>query len=244
MARLERMTSDDLHVSSAWGACEAVRAGVTCVADASDSAYESMSALRDTGLRGIVFQESFGPDPRLAGENFEKLKMKVARLRECETSLVKCGVSPHAPYTVCAPQLELISEFAFDEGLPLMMHAAETAMEVALMRDGQGPFAEAFRNRGIEWRVPGISTIQYLNYHGVLKTRPLLAHCINVDQADIETRNKPKPRRALRKVSNQAGPWYCSVREFLENEFWLDLAAILWPATHRDLRRISAIRAV
>ena len=70
---------------------------------------ESMNALRDVGLRGIVFQESFGPDPRLAKENFEKLKTKVARLRERETTLVKCGVSPHAPYTVCAPQLEMIA---------------------------------------------------------------------------------------------------------------------------------------
>ncbi len=38
IARLERMTADDLNVSAAWGACEAARAGVTCVADASDSA--------------------------------------------------------------------------------------------------------------------------------------------------------------------------------------------------------------
>ena len=91
-----------------------------------------MNALRAVGLRGIVFQESFGPDPRLAQENFAKLKTKVARLRELETELVKCGVSPHAPYTVCGPQLELIAQFALDEGLPLMMHAAETLMEVAL----------------------------------------------------------------------------------------------------------------
>src|SRR6266850_677526 len=102
VARLERMTADDLNVSAAWGACEAARAGVTCVADASDAAFESMNALRDVGLRGIVFQESFGPDPRLAQENFEKLKTKVARLRECETDLVRVGVSPHAPYSVCA----------------------------------------------------------------------------------------------------------------------------------------------
>ncbi|MGI9065999.1 MAG: amidohydrolase family protein [Pyrinomonadaceae bacterium] len=185
--RLERMTSNDLRVSAVWGACEAVRAGVTCVADASDSAGESMNALRDVGLRGIVFQESFGPDPRLAKENFEKLKTKVARLRELETTLVKSGVSPHASYTVCAPQLEMISRFALDESLPLMMHAAETRMEVSLVREGGGPFAEGLRNRGIEWQAPGVSPIQYLKDHGVLQTHPLLAHCIHVDEADIET---------------------------------------------------------
>ena len=185
-ARLERLTVDDLNISAAWGACEAARAGVTCVADASDSALESMNALREVGLRGIVFQESFGPDSRLARENFEKLKAKVATLRERETDLVKCGVSPHAPYSVCGPQLELISRFALDEELPVMMHAAETRMEVSLLREGQGPFAEGLRSRGIEWNAPGVSTIQYLNDRGVLETRPLLAHCIHVGEVDIE----------------------------------------------------------
>jgi 5-methylthioadenosine/S-adenosylhomocysteine deaminase len=201
-ARLERLTADDLSISAAWGACEAARAGVTCVADASDSAFESLNALREVGLRGIVFQESFGPAPRLATENFEKLKTKVARLRERETDLVKCGVSPHAPYSVCGPQLELISKFALDERLPLMMHAAETQMEVSLMREGGGPFAEGLRTRGIEWCAPGISTIQYLKDHGVLEVQPLLAHCISVDDADIETLRKTETRVAHCPKSN------------------------------------------
>jgi 5-methylthioadenosine/S-adenosylhomocysteine deaminase len=202
VARLERMTTDDLNVSAAWGACEAARAGVTCVADASDSAFESISALRDVGLRGIVFQESFGPDPRLAKENFEKLKAKVARLRERETDLVQSGVSPHAPYTVCAPQLELISRFALDERLPLMMHAAETRMELSLLREGRGPFADGLQSRGIEWHAPGVSTIQYLNDHGVLATHPLLAHCIHVDEADLETLKQTETRVAHCPKSN------------------------------------------
>ena len=201
-ARLERLTADDLNVSAAWGASEAARAGVTCVADASDSALQSMNALRDTGLRGIVFQESFGPDPRLANENFEKLKSKIAGLRERETSLVKCGASPHAPYSVCGPQLEMISRFALDEKLPLMMHAAETEMEVALLRDGSGPFADGLRNRGIEWRAPGLSTIQYLDACGVLETTPLLAHCIHVDEADLETIKQTEARVAHCPKSN------------------------------------------
>ncbi len=178
VARLERMTADDLYISAAWGACEAIRAGVTCVADASDSASTTVQALKDVGLAGVVFQESFGPDPRLAKENFEKLTAKLARLRASETSLVKVGVSPHAPYTVCAPQLEMISRYAIDEALPLMMHAAETSMEVSLLGEGKGPFADGLRSRGIEWEAPGASPIQYLKDHGILDTNPLLAHCI------------------------------------------------------------------
>jgi cytosine/adenosine deaminase-related metal-dependent hydrolase len=201
-ARLDLLTTDDLNVSASWGACEAVRAGVTCVADASDAALQSMNALRDVGLRGIVYQESFGPDPKLATENLAKLKTKIAVLRERETSLVKCGVSPHAPYTVCASQLEMISRFASAEKLPVMMHAAETQMEVALLRDGSGPFVDGLRSRGIDWHAPGVSTIQYLKDCGVLETHPLLAHCIHVDEVDLDTLKQTGTRVAHCPKSN------------------------------------------
>jgi 5-methylthioadenosine/S-adenosylhomocysteine deaminase len=185
--RLERMTPDDLYVSAAWGAVEAARAGVTCLADASDAAASSMRALTEVGLRGVVYQESFGPNPADARGNFELLREKVAQLRELESERVRVGVSPHAPYTVSPPQLELIAEFARDENLPLMMHAAESEAEELLVREGRGPFAEGLARRGIEWRAPGVSTIQHLARHGILDARPLLAHCVRVDAADIET---------------------------------------------------------
>jgi cytosine/adenosine deaminase-related metal-dependent hydrolase len=174
-------------VSATWGACEAVRAGVTCVGDASDSALMSMLALKDVGLRGVVFQESFGPDPRLVQQNFESLTAKIAELRSVETELVRVGVSPHAPYTVCGPQLELIVELAREEKLPLMMHAAESHAEDLFVREGCGIFAEGLAKRAIEWKAPRSSTIQYLKQLGLLDMQPLLAHCIRVDDADIET---------------------------------------------------------
>jgi cytosine/adenosine deaminase-related metal-dependent hydrolase len=187
LTRLQLLTADDLFVSASWGVCEAARAGVTCVGDASDSATLSMKALRDVGLRGIVYQESFGPDPGLAEQNFEALQTKVAALRELETSLVSAGVSPHSPYTVSAPQLEMISKYALAENLPVMMHAAESQAEELLLREGRGQFAEGLRKRGIEWSTPGTSSIQYLAKHGILQTKPLLAHCLTVDEADLQT---------------------------------------------------------
>ena len=186
VARLEKLSFDDIQVSAMWGACEAIRAGVTCVADASDVGVMSVRALKDVGLRGTVFQESFGPDPNLVSENFDKLKAKISELRELESDLVKVGVSPHAPYTVCGKQLELIADYARAEELPLMMHAAESVAEEALIREGCGIFADGLAKRNIHWSTPGVSTIQYLRERGVLEIQPLLAHCIRVDNDDLE----------------------------------------------------------
>ncbi|HEX8773012.1 MAG TPA: amidohydrolase family protein [Pyrinomonadaceae bacterium] len=187
VARLERMTPDDLYVCAAWGAVEAARAGVTCLGDSSDAASASLRALRHVGLRGVVYQEAFGPDPRLAREHFEKLREKVYGLREYESAHTRTGVSPHSPYTVSAPQLELITDFAISEKLPVMIHAAESLAEEQLLREGVGPFAEGLARRGIEWRAPGVSPIEYLRQVGSLRARPLLAHCIRVNESDIET---------------------------------------------------------
>ena len=111
----------------------------------------------------------------------------------------------------------MIAEFAVAEHLPLMMHAAETAMEVSLMRDGSGPFAEGLSSRGIKWQAPGVSTIQYLNDHGILQTRPLLAHCVNVDETDVETLQETQTRVAHCPKSNaKLGHGVAPFGKFLE----------------------------
>jgi 5-methylthioadenosine/S-adenosylhomocysteine deaminase len=180
------MTDDDLFVSAACGAIEAARAGVTCLADASSLAANSMRALNEVGLRGIVYQESFGPDPKVAEDSVSKLRSQLDDIRPLQTELVRAGVSPHAPYTVSGRQLEMISQIALAESLPLMMHAAESQAEKQFMENGDGMFVTALKLRGIDWQAPGISTVRYLRDHGVLETKPLLAHCINVDQEDLD----------------------------------------------------------
>jgi 5-methylthioadenosine/S-adenosylhomocysteine deaminase len=187
VARMTRMTPDDLRVSATWGAVEAARAGVTTVGDACNAGDASIGALRDVGLRGVVYQEAIHPDERAADEMLAKLKVDVARLRESENELVRVGVSPHSPYTMSEKLLVGVARYALDDKLPLMIHAAESAYEDELLKHGSGTFAELYVQRGLAWPSPRMSPIQYLSTRGVLRTRPLLAHCVRVDTADIET---------------------------------------------------------
>jgi len=82
------------------------------------------------------------------------------------------------------------------------MHAAESAAEDSLLREGCGLFADGLAKRSIEWKTPGVSTIEYLKQHGVLETEPLLAHCIRVDEEDIETLFESKSKVAHCPKSN------------------------------------------
>src|SRR3977135_2641884 len=76
VARLA-MTAEDLLVSATCGAIEAARAGVTCLGDAGSAATQATKGLQAVGLRAIVFQESFGPDPKLAEENVTNLREQI-----------------------------------------------------------------------------------------------------------------------------------------------------------------------
>src|SRR5258705_3045875 len=71
-ARLEIMTPDDISVSAAWGACEAARAGITCVGDASDSGVLAFRALQAVGLPGVVIYEYIASAPLLSHANLER----------------------------------------------------------------------------------------------------------------------------------------------------------------------------
>ena len=70
------------------------------------------------------------------------------------------------------------------------------------MREGCGMFADGLAKRSIEWKAPRLSTIQYLKQVGVLETQPLLAHCIRVDDADIETLRETRSKVAHCPKSN------------------------------------------
>src|SRR5207302_9738279 len=56
-----------------------------CFADSSSSANEVMKAVRQIGLRATVYQESFGPDQKLAHENVSRLRDQLGELRALET---------------------------------------------------------------------------------------------------------------------------------------------------------------
>jgi 5-methylthioadenosine/S-adenosylhomocysteine deaminase len=185
-ARRAVLDRDAMLDSARLGVEEGIRAGITTFADTSESGLP-MQALRESGARGIVYQEVFGPDPEQCDASFAGLVEKVAGLRYLETPLVRVGVSPHAPFTVSDALFRATSTFALQQRLPVAIHIAESEFERQLVVRGAGPFADGLRQRGIAIQPRGRSPIQMLADLGVLESRPLLIHCVRVDAIDVST---------------------------------------------------------
>jgi cytosine/adenosine deaminase-related metal-dependent hydrolase len=182
--KYEQLTHEDLLCSAMLGAAEAMRSGITTLADTGDTA-SAFEALVSSGLRGIAYREVFGPDPVNAFESLTGLKTKVEEMRRRETALVRVGVSPHAPFTVSGDLFSRVANFAREASLDICIHAAESESERRFLLTGDGEFADGLRSRGIAWVPPGMSAVRYLHQLQVLESAPLLVHCVTVDDSDL-----------------------------------------------------------
>src|SRR5436853_627975 len=72
----------------------------------------SWQAMREFGLRGIAYQEVFGPAPSQTEEAIAGLRKKIDEYRRDETDTFRAGVSPHAPYTVSAKLFGELNDYA------------------------------------------------------------------------------------------------------------------------------------
>lgn len=185
--RGEILTEDDVKLGAMLGALEGARGGVTCFGDIGRFGLAGFNALKATGLRGVLFQETeFSPRNEKAADDFAKLLEKFLALQQTETELVRVGLSPHAPYTVSRKLFESIADYAISQSIKLSTHAAESCEEESFMRAGDGFFSGLYERLNLEWNAPRRSSIEYLADIGFLKAKPLLAHCVNVSASDVD----------------------------------------------------------
>src|SRR5690349_3452726 len=126
------LSRDMLLDAARYGIDEGLRHGITTYADTCDSGV-AFDAMRERGVRGVMYQEVFGPDPAQCAVSLAELKDKIALLRPRETNLVRVGVSPHAPYTVSDSLFAAVGRYAHDNALPIAIHIAERQVEQDLV---------------------------------------------------------------------------------------------------------------
>ena len=171
--RKGRIGIEDMEAIARLGAAECLRSGITTVGDASFSG-SAATACADLGLRGIVCLEVFGADTEQISTRYEANRDRVAdRLSD----RVRIGVSPHAVFSA---SLELW-QAATELGVPVMTHFAESAAEVEWVVHRTGPFAEVLGGVGIP-----PNSIRILAEHGLLGPQIVGAHCVHLDDEELE----------------------------------------------------------
>ncbi len=162
-----RLRPEDVYWGSLLGACEMLRAGVTCFNDMYHMPEQAVAAALDSGIRACPSGVLLGFLPN-AEQLLEEAVAFVRQLQQQGHPRIHPMLAPHAIYTCPDEMLLKVGEGARDIGVPIHIHLAETASEV---QDSYDEYGE--------------SPVAHLNTLGLLDIPMLAAHCVHLSEADI-----------------------------------------------------------
>ncbi|SMO59962.1 amidohydrolase [Halorubrum cibi] len=165
------LTDDDIEVGAELGVLEMIRSGTTTFADMYFATDRVADVVDRAGVRarlghGVV---TVGKSEEEAIADVEESLAVAADLDGAADGRVRTAFMPHSLTTVAEAYLREGIERAAAEGVPVHLHANETREEVdpILGERGERPLA-------------------YADDLGALGEGNFLAHCVHVDDAEIE----------------------------------------------------------
>lgn len=164
----KKLVADDVYWGTRLGVLELLRGGCTCLNDmyhydqtAAQAADDGLIRACPSGVMLGFFDDPFGM--------LERAVEFGVHIREQGHSRLHPMLGPHAPYTCQPALLERVLQEAVAHDLPLHIHVAETRREYDDSR-----------------REHGLSPVQYLDSLGFFQVKTALAHCVWLDDRDIE----------------------------------------------------------
>jgi 5-methylthioadenosine/S-adenosylhomocysteine deaminase len=166
--REARLTAEDVEVAMTAASAEMLGNGVTTSVEMYFHPERIAAAVGTTGARAIVATPLI-PLPGMP-PFAEQLRQAVDLAAGApDDGTVEFGIGPHAAYTVPLPVLREAAAAAREHGLLLHLHVAETATEGADLL-----------------ATHGLSVPALLAAHDVLGGRVLAAHCVHLDDGDLD----------------------------------------------------------
>jgi len=164
-----KLVADDVYWGTRLGVLELLRGGVTCFNDMYHFYPAATRAAVDGGIRvcpsGVLLGFSNDPYSMLAeAVDFTR------QVRSGGNGRVHPMLGPHAPYTCPDELLERVLQAAVELDVPIHIHVSETHQEVLDSLEAKGA-----------------TPVQHLDRIGLLDHRVVAAHCVQLDDADIET---------------------------------------------------------
>ncbi|MDT0274566.1 amidohydrolase family protein [Blastococcus goldschmidtiae] len=166
--REARLTPEDVEVAMTAASAEMLGNGITTSVEMYFQPERIAAAVGVTGARAVIATPLL-PLPGMPPME-EQLRAAVALAAGApDDGTVEFGLGPHAAYTVPLPVLRDAATAAREHGLLLHLHVAETATE------GEDLLA-----------AHGLSVPSLLAAHDVLGGRVLAAHCVHMDDGDLD----------------------------------------------------------
>jgi 5-methylthioadenosine/S-adenosylhomocysteine deaminase len=150
---------------------ELIRSGITCFADMYYYEEEVARVTAEVGLRAVCSQTVLkfpSPDASSYEESLAAARDFIQRWKG--HPLIVPSVAPHSPYTCTREILRATAELAVEFDVPLHTHLAETSLEVENSRAEHG-----------------MPVIPYVKKHNLFDAKVLAAHCVHVDEGEINT---------------------------------------------------------
>ena len=182
----DKMQSEDIYWGAMLAMAEMIRTGTTTFADMYGPYMERVAeATIDAGLRGVLSRGIIGVAP----DSEKRLQTNVELFRDYNGAAdgrITVMFGPHAPYT-CPPDfLKKVAKAAQDLGAEIHIHMHETLDEIngSLKEYGKRPFA-------------------WVEETGLFDGKgTLAAHCVHMDDNDIEIVKRHHIRVAHNPTSN------------------------------------------
>lgn len=163
------LTPEDIFTGALIGGAEALLGGSTTIVDHYFHMEEITRATLRLGLRGALghtIMSRLGP---ITGESELREGIDFARRWKGKHELVMPMLAPHASDTVAPEWLKELRGIATNEGFRLHLHLAQSQRELDYIREQQG-----------------MGCVEYLEDIGFLGEDVLAAHCIYVDDHELD----------------------------------------------------------
>ncbi|MDR0695140.1 MAG: amidohydrolase [Prevotellaceae bacterium] len=163
----KNLTGEDVYHGVRLACLEMIKTGTTCFNDMYMTYPAVLRAVEDMGLRatlGATIFDFFRPEVAAQFKRETEQNFAVPR-----SERISFALAPHAIYTVSGGTLQWVRDFAAANRLLIHLHLAETQTE--------------YRNAVKDF---GLSPVRYLHKLKLLSPHLVLAHCLYVDDEEIQ----------------------------------------------------------
>ncbi|NWF68904.1 MAG: amidohydrolase family protein [Chloroflexi bacterium] len=164
------------RLGTSLACAEMIRGGVTTFAEMYYFEADIAAATAAAGLRAVLGQTVLkfpAPDAETYDDSLRYAREFIELWRG--HPLITPAIAPHAPYSNTEETLRLCTELALEYDVPLIIHLAETKLEVE-------DHIKAY----------GQSVIRWAAAIGLFRARVLAAHCVAIDADEIRLLRKHK----------------------------------------------------